>query len=92
MTQTAQQASIDASKEPTIPNDTADTQIPVPANTSISSQRVFRVYKPLGGRSKKARAAGIGARAKKSGFFADRFDRSVAPQDLLYCMLIPVYP
>lgn len=79
MSQAAQQASPDLTKEPTVPN-AADmaAQQPV-SSTATSSQRVFRVYKPLAGRAaggKKPRT-GVGARAKKGGFFADRFERYV---------------
>ncbi|KAJ9116045.1 hypothetical protein QFC20_000715 [Naganishia adeliensis] len=73
---TAQQATIDATKEDAPPNNTA-VEAQSSATTSTSTQRVFRVYKPLGGRSaggKKARMGGVGARAKKGGFFADRFE------------------
>lgn len=79
MSQTAQQATTDATKEDVPPNNTAVTA-QSSATTLTSTQRVFRVYKPLGGRSaggKKARMGGVGARAKKSGFFADRFERFV---------------
>lgn len=92
MSQTAQQATIDATKEDAPPNNTA-VEAQSSATTSTSTQRVFRVYKPLGGRSaggKKARMGGVGARAKKGGFFADRFERFVRSLRIyLYHSFIP---
>jgi hypothetical protein len=79
MSQTAQQASLDATTEPAITSDTGRASQQAVSTTTASTQRIFRVYKPLGGKAsagKKARMA-LGARAKKGGFFADRFERYV---------------
>jgi hypothetical protein len=76
MSATNDQAS--SSKRP-LPTDT-DAEVQPSATKSISSQRVFRVYKPLGGsvaNGKKSKAAAAAAKSRKGGFFSDRFDRSV---------------
>lgn len=76
MTATNDQAS--SSKRP-LPTDTEVEAQPATAKTT-SNQRVFRVYKPLGGsvaNVRKAKAAAAAARSRKGGFFGDRFDRSV---------------